>query len=338
MTTILVTGGAGFIGSHFVDLVMSCTDWEVWILDKFTYAGNPDNIRHHLTSERVRLFALDLVQDQTYRELGKYSAPDYVVNFAAESFVDSSIHGNRDIFIRSNVNAVQMLLDWCIEVGVKRFVQVSTDEVYGELPLHSDLVFTTSSPVQPRNPYAASKAAADLLVKSYYHTYGLNAVITRCTNNYGPRQFPEKLIPRMICRAMRDERLPVYGNGQNVRDWLWVGDHVRGILRALIQGTKGHIYNFGRGEEVSALDVVRSLLTLMGKSMDLVEFVEDRPGHDLRYAVDLSETLLALGWEPDPGITFRKGLAETLRWYQDNPEWLLRVESGAYRDGVPHVM
>lgn len=334
---LIVTGGAGFIGSHFVKHTLrEHPDTHITIVDKFTYAGNPDNISTELRDERVSLIVGDIGWDWTLDQLQvahKRLPVSAVVNIAAESFVDTSIHGSKDPFISSNVAGVMKLLEWVRGLGGVRYVQVSTDEVYGQLPIMSDDLFTTKSPIQPRNPYSASKAAADHFVMSYYHTYGSDVVITRCSNNYGPNQFPEKFIPRMITRAVKSQSLPVYGTGENVRDWVRVEDHCRGIDLALRRGKAGKVYNFGGGCEVANITLARTILTLLGKPQNLIEFVQDRPGHDLRYAIDVSEAELTLGWRPE--YVFATSLQETVDWYVANRDWCERIKSGDYRNGIP---
>jgi dTDP-glucose 4,6-dehydratase len=327
MTRILVTGGCGFIGSNFVRFQLStCPDVEVWNLDLLTYAGNPENLADLATNPRYRFIRGDITDralvEQTVRE-----GVDAIVNFAAESHVDRSIQDSGP-FIRTNVVGTQVLLDVAKAVGVARFVQVSTDEVYGSLGPSG--AFSETTPLAPNSPYSASKAAADMLVRAYVHTFGLPALITRCSNNYGPYQFPEKLLPLFITNAMNDQPLPVYGDGQQVRDWIHVLDHCRGIDAVLRRGRIGEVYNIGGHCERANLDLTRTLLRLLGKPETLIRYVADRPGHDRRYAIDCSKIADELGWQPC--IAFEQGLRETIDWYRAHADWVARVKSGAYRD------
>ena len=328
MSTFFVTGGAGFIGSAFVRLLLQtvpgCT---IINFDALTYAGNPDNLKE-VDGARHRLVVGDIANSVavlTALEPGT----EAIINFAAESHVDRSINSAAD-FLRTNILGTQVLLDAAREKDVKLFVQVSTDEVMGSLPEDSKEFFTEASPFAPNNPYAASKAAAEHLVRAAHHTFGLHTVITRCGNNYGPRQFPEKLIPLALSNAMRDEAIPIYGDGQNVRDWIFVEDHCRAILLALEKGTPGAVYNIGARNERRNLEVVESLLNKLGKPSSLIRFVNDRPGHDRRYAIDPSLAEAELGWRPQE--TWESGLRKTIDWYAANSEWIERARSGAYRD------
>lgn len=328
MTTLFVTGGAGFIGSAFVRLALeSDPRCRITNFDLLTYAGNPDNLRG-LDEARHRLVRGDIAdKSAVLAALGE--GTDAIVNFAAESHVDRSIH-SADEFIRTNVAGTQVLLDAARERGVRRFVQVSTDEVMGSLPEDDAAFFTEDSPFAPNSPYAASKAAAEHMVRAAHHTHGVDTVVTRCGNNYGPRQFPEKLIPLLISNALHDEPVPVYGDGMNVRDWIYVEDHARAIRQALLKGESGGVYNIGAREPRRNIDVVKTILTLLGKPHSLISYVKDRPGHDRRYALDPSHAEAALGWRPQE--TFESGLAKTIRWYTENEEWIARARSGAYRE------
>jgi len=328
---ILVTGGAGFIGSNFIRyLVTERADVEVTNLDKLTYAGNLENLAD-LAGEprfqrRYRFVHGDIADANLLKEL--FSAEfDAVINFAAESHVDRSIE-NAQPFLHTNVLGTHALLEAARRRGVERFLQVGTDEVYGSAP--EGVSFNEGAPPRPSNPYAASKAAADLLVLSYVHTYGFPAVVLRCSNNFGPYQFPEKLIPLMIANALEDKPLPVYGDGLNVRDWIYVEDHCRAIYRVLVRGRLGEIYNVGGVAQRANLDVVRTLLDLLGKPHSHISFVEDRPGHDRRYALDSSKLRRELGWTPCH--SFEEALEHTVEWYSRHPDWLARCRSGAYRD------
>lgn len=324
---LFVTGGAGFIGSAFVKLVLdqwpSC---EVVNFDALTYAGNLENLagldedRHHFV--RGDICDRDAV-------LAALDGADAIINFAAESHVDRSIYSAHE-FVITNVLGTQILLDAAREQKVRRFIQVSTDEVMGSLPENENAFFTEDSPFQPNSPYAASKAAAEQLVRAAHHTFGLDSVITRCGNNYGPRQFPEKFLPLMLANAFNDEPIPVYGDGLNVRDWIYVEDHCRAILLLLKNGRSGATYNIGARNERRNLDVTHSVLDALGKPRSLIQFVKDRPGHDRRYAIDPTLIENELGWHPHE--TWESGLGKTIEWYRENSAWLERVRSGAYRE------
>lgn len=324
---IFVTGGAGFIGSAFVRLVLAESDWSITNFDALTYAGNLDNLegldpeRHKFVHGNVADSAavLDALADDT----------SAIVNFAAESHVDRSI-ADASEFLRTNIIGTQVLLDAARQRGVKRFIQVSTDEVMGSLPENDEAFFTEDSPFAPNSPYAASKAAAEHLVRAAHHTFGLDTVVTRCGNNYGPRQFPEKFLPLVLSNALNDEAIPVYGDGRNVRDWIYVEDHCRAILLALEKGGPGAVYNVGARNERHNIDVVESLLDTVGKPRSLIRFVKDRLGHDRRYAIDPSLIESELGWRPLE--TWETGLQKTIQWYRQNGGWLERARSGAYRD------
>jgi dTDP-glucose 4,6-dehydratase len=328
---VLVTGGMGFIGSNFVRLLLAeRPGWEVWNLDALTYAGNPENLAELAPAAeaegRYRFVHGDIADEAMVASLlGRNFGA--VVNFAAESHVDRSIQSSAP-FVRTNVVGTQVLLDAARRAGVPRFLQVSTDEVYGDLSA-DDPAFTEATPLAPSSPYSASKAAADHLVLAHHRTHGLDALITRCSNNYGPYQFPEKLIPLMIVNALAGKPLPVYGTGENVRDWIHVEDHCRGVLAVLEGGRGGEVYNLGGASERRNLDVVRQIVRHVGASDDLVHFVTDRPGHDRRYAIDFSRAESELGWRPTR--TFEEGLEETVRWYLANRGWWTRVQEGAYR-------
>ncbi len=325
--TLLLTGGAGFIGSNLVRLLLAerAAD-RVVVLDKLTYAGNLENLER-LDSPRYRFVRGDITDGALLAELWRTERMDAVLHLAAESHVDRSILAPA-VFIETNVRGTQVLLEAARELGVKKFVHVSTDEVYGSLGPTG--LFTEESPLAPSSPYSASKAASDLLALAYARTYELPVVVTRCSNNYGPYQFPEKLIPLMIANALRDEPLPVYGDGLNVRDWIHVDDHCRGLLAALDRGAPGQVYNFGGASERRNLDIVKRVLALLGKPESLVRFVPDRPGHDRRYAMDVSKAMAQLGWSPRR--SFEEGLGETVRWYVEHRGWWERVLTGEYRE------
>ncbi len=324
---ILVTGGCGFIGSNFIrHLFQTDTRISVLNLDKLTYAGNPENLADLDGDQRYAFRQGDICDRALVDTLLAERPFDAVINFAAESHVDRSILDSGP-FVQTNVIGTQILLDACRAHEVPRYVQVSTDEVYGSLGAEG--LFTEETPIAPNSPYSASKAAADMLVRSYVHTFGFPAIITRCSNNYGPYQFPEKLLPLFISNAMQDRPLPVYGRGENVRDWIQVVDHCRGIEAALRRGKPGEVYNFGGRSEMRNIDLTRLLLKLLGKPESLITYVGDRPGHDLRYAIDCGKAERELGWKPL--VDFQTGLRETIDWYQSNPEWVARVKSGAYQ-------
>lgn len=327
---ILVTGGCGFIGSNFIRLVLAqCGKTEIVNLDKLTYAGNLANLADlpPAQARRHRFVKGDIADRAMVSSLLAQEKPDAIVHFAAESHVDRSIT-DASPFITTNVLGTQVLLDCARQAGIPRMVHVSTDEVYGTLGPEGR--FREDTPLAPNSPYSASKASSDLLVRAAHETFGQNVVITRCSNNYGPYQFPEKLIPLMTGRARRGEPLPVYGSGTNVRDWIHVEDHCRGVLLALEKGRPGGVYNFGGDAERANLDVVRAILRLTGRDESLIRFVKDRPGHDLRYAMDHSLASRELGFSPLKN--FEAGLEETVRWYESHDEWVRQVESGAYRD------
>ncbi len=328
MRKVFITGGAGFIGSAFIKLVLEETsDCFITNYDALTYAGNLDNLKD-LDEERHRFIRGDIAQ----RDAVLDALPDGVetiVNFAAESHVDRSI-ASADDFLRTNVAGTQVLLDAARARGVKRFVQISTDEVMGSLPEDENSFFVEASPFAPNSPYAASKAAAEHLVRAAHHTFGLNTVITRCGNNYGPRQFPEKFLPLAIANAMSEQTIPVYGDGQNVRDWIYVEDHCRAILAVMEKGAPGGVYNIGARNPRRNLEVVESLLEALGKPRSLLKFVTDRPGHDRRYAIDPTFIESELDWRPRE--TWTTGLAKTIDWYRQNSEWLENTRSGAYLD------
>jgi len=328
MPKLFITGGAGFIGSALVRLLIeefpSC---ELINFDALTYAGNRDNLEG-LDPNRHRFLRGDITDRKAVLEALPRET-DAVINLAAESHVDRSITSAHE-FINTNVLGTQVLLDAARERRVRRFVQISTDEVMGSLPEDDDEFFTETSPFRPNSPYAASKAAAEHLVSAAHHTFGLDTVITRCGNNYGPRQFPEKFLPLMLSNAFEDQPIPVYGDGCNVRDWIYVEDHCRAILLALEKGRSGAVYNIGARNERRNIDVAHSVLDQLGKPRSLIQFVKDRLGHDRRYAIDSSLAESELAWHPRE--TWETGLQKTIHWYQHNPDWIARARSGAYRE------
>ncbi|WP_337174638.1 dTDP-glucose 4,6-dehydratase [Paludisphaera sp.] len=327
---ILVTGGCGFIGSNFVRMqLQERPDVEITNLDALTYAGNPDNLADLADDPRYTFVHGDIADRALVSRVVDEGGFDAVVHFAAESHVDRSIT-DATPFLRTNVIGTQTLLDAARHARIRRFVHVSTDEVYGTLA-PDDPAFTEETPLAPNSPYSASKAGSDLLARAAFHTHGMDVVITRCSNNYGPYQFPEKLIPLFITNALADVPVPVYGDGMQVRDWIHVLDHCRGVDAALRKGEAGEVYNFGGLSERYNMDVTRAVLRLTGKTEALIKYVTDRPGHDRRYAVDCSKVERLLGWKPT--VTFEQGLAETVAWYKANAAWVDRVKSGEYRQG-----
>ena len=329
--TILITGGAGFIGTNFVyyELQHHPED-RVVCLDALTYAGNLENLTEALKNPRFRFVKGDIADREAVNALFEEEKPDIVVNFAAESHVDRSIT-QPELFLRTNIMGTQVLMDACRKYGVQRYHQVSTDEVYGDLPLdRPDLFFTEDTPIHTSSPYSASKASADLLVLAYFRTFHLPVSITRCSNNYGPYHFPEKLIPLMITRALNDQSLPVYGKGENVRDWLYVEDHCAAIDLVMRKGREGEVYNVGGHNERTNLDVVKTVLRELGKPESLITFVTDRPGHDRRYAIDPSKIHTELGWLPR--TKFDDGIHQTVQWYLDNRQWWEHILAGEYQN------
>ena len=328
--TIIVTGGAGFIGSNFIRyLRREHPEDRIVCVDKLTYAGSLTNLREVLEDPGFRFVKADICDREAVDALFAEEKPDAVVNFAAESHVDRSIE-DPGVFLRTNVMGTQTLLDACRAHGVSRYHQVSTDEVYGDLPLdRPDLFFTEETPICTSSPYSASKAGADLLVQAYHRTFGLAVTISRCSNNYGPNQFPEKLIPLMIANCLQDKPLPVYGDGLNVRDWLYVEDHCRAIDLILRRGRAGETYNVGGHNEMRNIDIVRLICRELGKPESLITHVRDRKGHDMRYAIDPAKIHRELGWLPQ--TSFAEGLRRTIRWYLDNRDWLEEIVSGEYQ-------
>ena len=327
---IIVTGGAGFIGSNFVHYMLKeHPEYQIICLDKLTYAGNMETLEPVMDNPNFTFVKADIADRDAVYALFEKEKPDVVVNFAAESHVDRSIT-DPGIFLQTNIIGTGVLLDACRIYGIKRYHQVSTDEVYGDLPLdRPDLFFTEETPLHTSSPYSASKASADLLVMAYHRTYGLPTTISRCSNNYGPYHFPEKLIPLMIANALNDKPLPVYGKGENVRDWLYVEDHCRAIDMIIHKGRVGEVYNIGGHNERTNLQVVKTVLKELGKSEDLITYVTDRPGHDRRYAIDPAKIHAELGWEP---LTlFDEGIKKTVKWYLENREWWEHIISGDYQ-------
>lgn len=328
---ILVTGGAGFIGSNFIYYELdNYPNDEVICLDKLTYAGNLETLEIAMKNPKFKFVKGDIADRAFVDELFASEKPDVVVNFAAESHVDRSIE-NPEIFLQTNVIGTSVLMDACRKYGNIRYHQVSTDEVYGDLPLdRPDLFFTETTPLHTSSPYSASKASADLLVQAYYRTYKLPVTISRCSNNYGPYHFPEKLIPLMIANALNDKKLPVYGKGENVRDWLYVEDHCSAIDLIIRKGKVGEVYNIGGHNERTNLEVVKTIIKELGKSEDLIEFVTDRPGHDRRYAIDPTKIHNELGWLP--ATKFDDGIKKTIDWYLTHKSWWEKIISGEYKD------
>ncbi len=327
--TVIVTGGAGFIGSNFIFYMLKkYLDYRIICLDKLTYAGNLLTLKSVIGNKNFKFIKADICDRETICSLFEKEHPDVVVNFAAESHVDRSID-DPEIFLRTNIIGTEVLMDVCIKYGIKRFHQVSTDEVYGDLPLdRPDLFFTENTPLHTSSPYSSSKAGADLLAQAYYRTYNLPVTISRCSNNYGPYQFPEKLIPLMIANALNDMQLPVYGKGENIRDWLYVEDHCKAIDLIIHKGKIGEVYNIGGHNEMKNLDIVKLICRELNKSESLITYVADRKGHDMRYAINPTKIHSELGWLPE--TKFADGIKRTINWYLENRDWWGKIISGEY--------
>ena len=329
MSKILVTGGAGFIGANFVYLELEQhPEDRIICIDSLTYAGNLETLEKALKNPNFRFEKIDICDREAVFKIFEEERPDIVVNFAAESHVDRSIE-NPGIFLQTNIIGTQTLMDAALKYNVKRYHQVSTDEVYGDLPLdRPDLLFTEETPLKTSSPYSSSKAGADLLVNAYHRTFGLPTTISRCSNNYGPYQFPEKLIPLMIANALADKKLPVYGEGLNVRDWLYVEDHCKAIDLIIRHGRVGEVYNIGGHNEMRNIDIVKIIIKALGKDESLITYVTDRKGHDMRYAIDPTKIHNELGWLPE--TKFADGIQKTIEWYLSNKEWWEKIISGEY--------
>lgn len=327
MKNILVTGGAGFIGSNFINYILnSRDDLNIINLDKLTYAGNLENLKDVENNKNYNFVKGDICNKELVNHLFQKFSIKYVINFAAESHVDRSILG-AEVFYQTNVIGTNVLLDNARKWKVEKFIQISTDEVYGSLGASGK--FTENTPLSPNSPYSSSKAAADLMALSFHHTYGIPVIITRCSNNYGPYQFPEKLIPLMIINSLKGKKLPVYGDGLNIRDWIYVIDHNKAVEMVLEKGKIGEVYNIGAENEIKNIDIVNRILTILGKSKDQILFVEDRLGHDRRYAIDSSKIKKELGWLPQ--FTFEKALNDTIEWYKERKDWWEKVLDGKYQ-------
>ena len=329
MSKFLVTGGAGFIGGNFLHIMVNKYPNDQYVcIDALTYAGNMETLEPIMNKPNFKFVHENICNREAVFKLFEEEHFDYVINFAAESLVDRSIE-NPEIFLKTNILGTQVLMDACRKYGIKRYHQVSTDEVYGDLPLDKpDLYFTEETSIHTSSPYSASKAGADLLVLAYHRTFKLPVTISRCSNNYGPYHFPEKLIPLMIQKALKNEPLPVYGNGANVRDWLYVGDHCNAIDLIVRHGKDGEVYNIGGHNERSNLEVVKTILKALNKPETLITYVKDRPGHDLRYAMDPTKIETELGWKPE--YNFDSGIQETIKWNLNHQDWINHVESGEY--------
>ena len=328
MNNVLVTGGAGFIGSNFINYILDeRDDYNIINLDKLTYAGNLENLVLSESKNNYHFIKGDITNAELVNYLFQKYDIKYVINFAAESHVDRSILGS-EVFFRSNVLGTNVLLEASRKFEVEKFLQVSTDEVYGSLD--SEGLFTEETPLHPNSPYSASKASADMMALSFHHTYGLPVVITRCSNNYGPYQFPEKLIPLMIINTLSNKKLPVYGDGMNVRDWIYVIDHNRAVETVFEKGKEGEVYNIGARTEMPNIEIVKLILNQLGKSEDMIEYVKDRPGHDKRYAIDSTKIEGELGWNPK--FNFVDAVSQTIKWYLDNKQWWNRIISGEYQN------
>ena len=328
---IIVTGGAGFIGGNFVHYMLNkYNDYDIICLDALTYAGNMETLEPVMHNPRFKFYKADIADRNAVYEIFEKEKPNIIVNFAAESHVDRSID-NPSIFLQTNVLGTGVLMDACRKYGIDRYHQVSTDEVYGDLPLdRPDLFFTETTPLHTSSPYSASKASADLLVQAYHRTFKLPVTISRCSNNYGPYHFPEKLIPLMIANALYDKELPVYGKGENVRDWLYVEDHCSAIDLIIHKGRVGEVYNIGGHNEKTNLEVVKIILKELNKSENLIKYVTDRPGHDMRYAIDPTKIHTELGWLP--ATKFEDGIKKTIKWYLDNKTWWQNIINGEYKN------
>ncbi|PFM78964.1 dTDP-glucose 4,6-dehydratase [Bacillus sp. AFS077874] len=325
---VAITGGAGFIGGNFVQyMINKYPSYWIYNLDALTYAGDLTKHKNIEQNENYHFIKIDISNREEIMALFKKEKFDYIIHFAAESHVDRSI-ADPGIFVTTNVLGTQVLLDASKAINVKKFVHVSTDEVYGDLDFDPTTFFTEDTPLQPNSPYSASKASSDLLVRAYYETYGFPMNITRCSNNYGPYHFPEKLIPLTISRVLNDQKVPVYGTGENIRDWLHVLDHCSAIDLVMHKGENGEVYNVGGHNERTNLEVVKTIISTLGKSEDLIQFVQDRLGHDKRYAIDPSK-LERLGWKPS--YNFNTGIVQTVQWYVDNKEWWETIVSGEYK-------
>lgn len=328
--TIIVTGGAGFIGSNFIFYMLkNHPEDRIVCLDCLTYAGNLSTLESVMENPNFRFVKGDITDREAVDKLFGEEKPDIVVNFAAESHVDRSID-NPGVFLHTNIMGTQTLMEACRKYGIQRYHQVSTDEVYGDLPLdRPDLFFTETTPIHTSSPYSASKASADLLVMAYYRTYKLTVTISRCSNNYGPYHFPEKLIPLMIINALADKPLPVYGTGENVRDWLYVEDHCKAIDLIIRKGRVGEVYNIGGHNEMKNIDIVKIIIKALGKPESLITYVKDRAGHDMRYAIDPTKIHDELGWSPE--TKFADGIQKTIKWYLENRSWWETIISGEYQ-------
>jgi dTDP-glucose 4,6-dehydratase len=331
MKKIIVTGGAGFIGGNFVQYMLKkYNDYKIICIDALTYAGNMETLEPVENNSNFRFIKADISDREAIYRIFDEEKPNIVINFAAESHVDRSIE-NPGLFLQTNIIGTGVLLDASRKYGVERYHQVSTDEVYGDLPLdRADLFFTEETPIHTSSPYSASKASADLLVQSYYRTFNLPVTISRCSNNYGPYHFPEKLIPLMIANALNDKPLPVYGKGENIRDWLYVEDHCSAIDMIIHNGRLGEVYNIGGHNERTNLEVVKTILRELNKSESLIKYVTDRPGHDMRYAIDPTKIKQELGWEPR--TLFDEGIKKTIKWYLENRPWWEHIINGEYQD------
>lgn len=329
MSKFLITGGAGFIGSNYLHMMVKKYPEDIFVcLDALTYAGNMNTIDVLFSAKNFKFIHENICNKEAIFSIFNEEKFDYVINFAAETHVDRSIE-NPEIFLQTNVIGTEVLMDASLKYGIKRFHQISTDEVYGDLPLNKpELLFNENTPIHASSPYSASKASADLLVLAYHRTFSLNVTISRCSNNYGPYQFMEKLIPLMISKAFKNEPLPVYGAGSNVRDWLFVGDHCDAIDKIVRYGRNGEVYNIGGNNEKSNIEIVNTILNVLNKPKSLITFVKDRPGHDLRYAIDATKIRKELNWTPK--YNFEEGIKYTIDWYTKNPDWIKNIEDGEY--------